>query len=259
MRIWILMLGFNGLNIGAFTRHPSKSPVFLKSIRHREPSISQIWCNRRLSKKRAPYNITFLCFSFLFSEEKFNKIDDEFTKCNTFLVSCLGNIVKRGAFPHCKSFLWRVKNFSSTNLSPSSLDMLESLVLQRSFEPLFTEGMFLSSLCLLFGLKKDARRSASNVTTLAFVVSTLFVVLAFQWKTRENTEALFKMGCGGGVGVKVFLFNSITFRSIPNLFEPKGRTRQCRNGEKNWKVTNALLRYQTNKPSVSIRRYTLER
>ena len=253
------MLGFNGLNKGAFTRHPSKSPVFLKSIRHRDSSISQIWCSRRLSKNPAPYNFTFLCFSFLFSEEKFNKIDDEFTKCNTFLVSCLGNIVKRGAFPHCKSFLWRVKNFSSTNLSPSSLDMLESLVLQRSFEPLFTEGMFLSSLCLLFGLKKDARRSASNVTTLAFVVSTLFVVLAFQWKTRENTEALFKMGCGGGVGVKVFLFNSITFRSIPNLFEPKGRTRQCRKKKKNWKVTNALLRYQTNKPSVSIRRYTLER
>ena len=180
------MLGFNGLNIGAFTRHPSKSPVFLKSIRHREPSISQIWCTRRLSKNPAPYNFTFLCFSFLFSEEKFNKIDDEFTKCNTFLVSCLGNIVKRGAFPHCKSFLWRVKNFSSTNLSPSSLDMLESLVLRRSFEPLFTEGMFLSSLCLLFGLKKGARRSAANVTTLAFVVSTLFVVLAFQWKTREK-------------------------------------------------------------------------
>ena len=173
------MLGFKGLNIGAFTRHPSKSPVFLKSIRRREPS-------RRLSKNRAPYNITFLCFSFLFSEEKFNKIDDEFTKCNTFLVSCLGNIVKRGAFPHCKSFLWRVKNFSSTNLSPWSLYMLESLVLQRSFEPLFTEGMFRSSLCLLFGLRKGARRSASNVTTLAFVVSTLFVVLAFQWKTPKK-------------------------------------------------------------------------
>ena len=64
--------------------------------------------------------------------------------------------------------------------------MLESLVLQRSFEPLFTEGMFRSSLCLLFGLRKGARRSASNVTTLAFVVSTLFVVLAFQWKTRKK-------------------------------------------------------------------------
>ena len=25
--------------------------------------------------------------------------------------------------------------------------------------------------------------------------------------------------------MKVFLFNNITFRSIPNLFEPKGRTR----------------------------------
>ena len=136
MRIWILMLGFNGLNIGAFTRHPSKSPVFLKSIRHREPSISQIWCSRRLSKNPAPHNFTFLCFSFLFSEEKFNKIDDEFTKCNTFLVSCLGNIVKRGAFPHCKSFLWRVKNFSSTNLSPSSLDMLDSLQKECSF-PIF--------------------------------------------------------------------------------------------------------------------------
>ena len=192
------------LNKGAFTRHPSKSPVFLKSIRRREPTISKIWCSRKLSKNPAPYNCTFLCFSFLFSEKKFNKIDDEFTKCNTFLVSCLGNIVKRGVFPHCKSFLWRVKNFSSTNLSPSSLDMLESLVLQRSFEPLFTEGMFLSSLCLLFGLKKSARRSASNVTTLAFVVSTLFVVLAFQWKTHENAEALFKMGVRGGVGVKVF-------------------------------------------------------
>ena len=75
--------------------------------------------------------------------------------------------------------------------------MLESLVLQRSFEPLFTEGMFFSNLCLLFVLKKGARRSASNVTTLAFVVSTLFVVLAFQWKTRENAEALFKMGVRG--------------------------------------------------------------
>ena len=219
------MLGFNGLNKGAFTRHPSKSPVFLKSIRHREPSISQIWCTRRLSKNPAPYNFTFLCFSFLFSEEKFNKIDDEFTKCNTFLVSCLGNIVKRGAFPHCKSFLWRVKNFSSTNLSPSSLDILESLVLRRSFEPLFTEGMFLSSLCLLFGLKKDARRSASNVTTLAFVVSTLFVVLVFSGKRAKTPRPSLRWGCGGGVGVKVFLFNNITFRSIPNLFEPKGRTR----------------------------------
>ena len=183
------MLGFNGLNIGAFTRHPSKSPVFLKSIRHREPSISQIWCTRRLSKNPVPYNFTFLCFSFLFSEEKFNKIDDEFTKCNTFLVSCLGNIVKRGAFPHCKSFLWRVKNFCPTNWSPSSLDMLESLVLQRSFEPLFTEGMFFSSLCLLFGLKKGARRSASHVGTLAFVVSTLFVVLAFQWKRTKTPRS----------------------------------------------------------------------
>ena len=200
------MLGFNGLNKGAFTRHLTKSPVFLKSIRHREPNISQIWCTRRLSKNPAPYNNTFLCFSFLFSEEKFNKIDDEFTKCNTFLVSCLGNIVKRGAFPHCKSFLWRVKNFSSTNLSPSSVDMLESLALQRSFEPLFTEGMFLSRLCLLFGLKKGARRWASNVPTLAFVVSTLFVVLAFQWKTHENAKALFKMGVRGRGWGESFFF-----------------------------------------------------
>ena len=82
--------------------------------------------------------------------------------------------------------------------------MLESLVLQRSFEPLFTEGMFLSRLCLLFGLKKGARRSASNVPTLTFVFSTLFVVLAFQWKTHENAEALFKMGVRGRFGMKVF-------------------------------------------------------
>lgn len=44
----------------------------------------------------------FLSFLFSFSEEKFKKIDEEFTKCNTFLVSCLENITKRGAFPHCK-------------------------------------------------------------------------------------------------------------------------------------------------------------
>lgn len=52
-----------------------------------------------------PINIRlkgFLLLFFSFSEEKFKKIDDEFTKCNTFLVSCLGNIAKRGAFPHCK-------------------------------------------------------------------------------------------------------------------------------------------------------------
>ena len=47
-------------------------------------------------------HLTFVaCFSS-FSIDKFKKIDEEFTKCNTFLVSCLDNIVKRGAFPHCE-------------------------------------------------------------------------------------------------------------------------------------------------------------
>lgn len=50
--------------------------------------------------KKFQTHLTFFCFRF--SEEKFKKIDEEFTKCNTFLVSCLGNIAKRGAFPHCK-------------------------------------------------------------------------------------------------------------------------------------------------------------
>lgn len=44
----------------------------------------------------------FFCEPLSFSVDKFKKIDEEFTKCNTFLVSCLANIVKRGAFPHCK-------------------------------------------------------------------------------------------------------------------------------------------------------------
>lgn len=39
----------------------------------------------------------------LINEQKFKKIEEEFTKCNTFLVSCLGNIAKRGAFPHLES------------------------------------------------------------------------------------------------------------------------------------------------------------
>ncbi|CAH3020487.1 unnamed protein product [Porites evermanni] len=44
------------------------------------------------------------------SEKKFNKIDDEFTKCNTFLVSCLGNIVKRGVFPHLDSLAFALSS-----------------------------------------------------------------------------------------------------------------------------------------------------
>lgn len=37
---------------------------------------------------------------FIFSEEAFNKIDTEFSKCNHFVITFLDNIVKRGAFPH---------------------------------------------------------------------------------------------------------------------------------------------------------------
>lgn len=54
--------------------------------------------------------MNFNAFLSPFSEDKFKKIDEEFTKCNTFLVSCLGNIVKRGAFPHCK--LFNIKRYS---------------------------------------------------------------------------------------------------------------------------------------------------
>ena len=47
-------------------------------------------------------HLTFIALFSSFSVEKFKKIDEEFTKCNTFLISCLDNIVKRGAFPHCE-------------------------------------------------------------------------------------------------------------------------------------------------------------
>lgn len=44
------------------------------------------------------------------SFEKFKKIDEEFTKCNTFLVSCLANIVKRGSFPHLESLAFALSS-----------------------------------------------------------------------------------------------------------------------------------------------------
>ncbi|KAL9962926.1 hypothetical protein ACROYT_G032081 [Oculina patagonica] len=47
------------------------------------------------------------------NEEKFKKIDEEFTKCNTFLVSCLGNIAKRGAFPHLESLAFALSSSPS--------------------------------------------------------------------------------------------------------------------------------------------------
>jgi len=47
------------------------------------------------------------------SEDKFKKIDEEFTKCNTFLVSCLGNVVKRGAFPHLESLAFALSSSPS--------------------------------------------------------------------------------------------------------------------------------------------------
>ena len=47
-------------------------------------------------------HLTFISLFSSFSADKFKKIDEEFTKCNTFLISCLDNIVKRGAFPHCE-------------------------------------------------------------------------------------------------------------------------------------------------------------
>ncbi|XP_074608331.1 gamma-tubulin complex component 5-like isoform X2 [Acropora palmata] len=53
------------------------------------------------------------------SVDKFKKIDEEFTKCNTFLVSCLANIVKRGAFPHLESLAFALSStpsFPPTNL-----------------------------------------------------------------------------------------------------------------------------------------------
>lgn len=52
------------------------------------------------------------------SVDKFKKIDEEFTKCNTFLVSCLANIVKRGAFPHLESLAFALS--SSTSFPPTS-------------------------------------------------------------------------------------------------------------------------------------------
>ncbi|XP_020624947.1 gamma-tubulin complex component 5-like [Orbicella faveolata] len=47
------------------------------------------------------------------NEEKFKKIDEEFTKCNTFLVSCLENITKRGAFPHLESLAFALASSPS--------------------------------------------------------------------------------------------------------------------------------------------------
>ncbi|KAJ7388642.1 Gamma-tubulin complex component 5 [Desmophyllum pertusum] len=47
------------------------------------------------------------------NEEKFKKMDEEFTKCNTFLISCLGNIAKRGAFPHLESLAFALTSSPS--------------------------------------------------------------------------------------------------------------------------------------------------
>ncbi|XP_068734971.1 gamma-tubulin complex component 5-like isoform X2 [Montipora capricornis] len=47
------------------------------------------------------------------SVDKFKKMDEEFTKCNTFLVSCLANIVKRGAFPHLESLAFALSSSPS--------------------------------------------------------------------------------------------------------------------------------------------------
>lgn len=52
------------------------------------------------------------------SVDKFKKIDEEFTKCNTFLVSCLANIVKRGAFPHLESLAFALS--STPSFPPTS-------------------------------------------------------------------------------------------------------------------------------------------
>lgn len=49
----------------------------------------------------------------LINEVKFKKIEEEFTKCNTFLVSCLGNIAKRGAFPHLESLAFALGSSST--------------------------------------------------------------------------------------------------------------------------------------------------
>jgi len=59
---------------------------------------------RGFSELKRKTDILSVLFLLSFSQEKFKKIDEEFTKCNTFLVSCLENITKRGAFPHCKFF-----------------------------------------------------------------------------------------------------------------------------------------------------------
>ena len=149
------------IHIGAFTRHPSKSPVFLKSIRHREPSISQIWCTRRLSKNRAPYNITFSVFPFYLVRKSSTKLTTNLPSVIHSLFPVLGISWSEGHFHIVSHFC------------PSSPDMLESLVLQRSFEPVFSEGMFLSSLCLLFGLKKGAWRSASNIHSRIWSITLL--------------------------------------------------------------------------------------